>query len=95
MHSTYATRDCRQAPSEESNANIHWIIRSELDTVPGQAVLAAVIESGIPTEGLYTYAVGEQALAAGVRRYLANERGVPKNDISFIGYWREGRSSPS
>lgn len=89
------SQDDRQAPSEESNANIHWIIRSELDTVPGQAVLAAVIESGIPTEDLYAYAVGEQALAVGVRRYLVNERGVPKNDISFIGYWRHGRSSPS
>ncbi|WP_237405368.1 siderophore-interacting protein [Actinacidiphila reveromycinica] len=29
-----------------------------------------------------------------VRRHLVNDRGVPKRDISFFGYWRLGRSAP-
>jgi NADPH-dependent ferric siderophore reductase len=29
-----------------------------------------------------------------VRRHLVNDRGVPKADISFAGYWRRGWSAP-
>jgi NADPH-dependent ferric siderophore reductase len=29
-----------------------------------------------------------------VRRHLTGDRGIPKADIAFIGYWRHGRSSP-
>jgi len=41
-----------------------------------------------------TWAAGESRLATTVRRHLVNDRGVPKRDISFFGYWRLGRSAP-
>ncbi|WP_039781144.1 siderophore-interacting protein [Nocardia cerradoensis] len=34
------------------------------------------------------------AVASGLRRHLANERGIAKADITFTGYWRFGKSAP-
>jgi NADPH-dependent ferric siderophore reductase len=38
------------------------------------------------------YLVGEQQLAAGLRRWLVTERDVPKKSVVFSGYWRLGKS---
>jgi NADPH-dependent ferric siderophore reductase len=38
------------------------------------------------------FAVGEQAVATGARRHLVNERGVPKKNVTFCGYWRRGQA---
>nr|WP_308204123.1 SIP domain-containing protein [Goodfellowiella coeruleoviolacea] len=43
---------------------------------------------------MITWVAGEAKLATGLRRHLVNDRGVPKSDIAFFGYWRHGRSSP-
>ncbi|MEU8609093.1 SIP domain-containing protein [Actinoplanes sp. NPDC048791] len=48
----------------------------------------------MPPSPFYTWVAGESRLATTVRRHLVNDRGVPKRDISFIGYWRLGRSAP-
>jgi NADPH-dependent ferric siderophore reductase len=34
------------------------------------------------------FAAGESKLATGARRHLVNDRGVPKSNITFCGYWR-------
>ena len=47
-----------------------------------------------PSSRFYTWIAGESRLATTVWRYLVNERGVPKRDISFFGYWRLSRSAP-
>ena len=64
----------------------HWIT----DT----SALDAVRDATLPDGPFYTWIAGESRLATSVRRHLVNDRGVPKRDISFVGYWRLGRSSP-
>lgn len=44
------------------------------------------------TGGLYAWVAGEAAGVRGIRRYLVNELGVDRKDVSFMGYWRQGRS---
>ena len=39
-------------------------------------------------------ALDPEAQPTTVRRHLVNDRGMPKRDISFFGYWRLGRSAP-
>ncbi|WP_203139352.1 SIP domain-containing protein [Microbacterium sp. JZ31] len=51
------------------------------------------VEAHPPAEphALTAYLAGEQALVAAARRHLVSV-GVPKQRISFTGYWRIGRA---
>ncbi|MFB9643113.1 SIP domain-containing protein [Agromyces lapidis] len=42
----------------------------------------------LPDASVYAFAVGESKLATGARRLLVDERGVPKRNVTFCGYWR-------
>lgn len=64
-----------------------------LDLQPGHLALDAVRSADLPAGPVYAYAVGESALATGVRRHLVNDRGVPKAHVDFVGYWRHGHAA--
>ncbi|MFI5590378.1 siderophore-interacting protein [Amycolatopsis sp. NPDC051758] len=72
---------------------VHWLPRLRPGR-PGALALAAVREADLPAGRAYAWVAGEAALATGVRRHLVRDRGWPKPDIAFLGYWRHGRSSP-
>jgi NADPH-dependent ferric siderophore reductase len=79
----------RQDVDAPAGMEVHWLTR---EGDPGSAALPALRElqfTGAP----YAFAVGEQSLATGVRRYLVKERGVPKELVTFSGYWRRGRAA--
>ncbi|MGW7520200.1 siderophore-interacting protein [Streptomyces sp. NPDC054796] len=92
--------DIREDVNCPEGVRIHWLARdSDGDSigdgaVPGALVLDAVKNANLPPGPFYTWAAGEAGLPTGLRRHLVNDRGVPKSDITFIGYWRHGRSSP-
>jgi NADPH-dependent ferric siderophore reductase len=65
---------------------VQWIVREATDA-PGARALAAVTAVPLPAAGVHAFVVGEQSLATGTRRMLV-QRGVPKEAISFVGYWR-------
>ncbi|WEV41908.1 siderophore-interacting protein [Bifidobacterium sp. ESL0682] len=83
---------------------IHWISRGSAPR--GQHVLAALLDRyrsfnpipgrGHPNEALplpsYCWIAGESSLVRDTRRLLVNEFGIAKERISFMGYWREGKS---
>ncbi len=83
----------KQAAEAPAGITVHWLVRGH-DDAPGSAVLPAIRELGLGTD-LTAFAVGEQAVATGVRRYLVSELGLPKQNVTFSGYWRVGRSAPS
>ncbi|WP_265522110.1 siderophore-interacting protein [Oerskovia flava] len=77
---------------------VRWLARSHHgagadDATPGALALATLVTAELPSGPVYAYAVGESALATGARRHLVNDRGVPKQSIDFVGYWREGRAA--
>jgi NADPH-dependent ferric siderophore reductase len=88
-----ARADIRPGPTP-AGIRIHWLSRDEEDLQPGTLALAAVREAQLPSGPFSTWVAGESRLATTVRRHLVNDRGVPKRDISCIGYWRLGRSAP-
>ncbi|WP_433272616.1 siderophore-interacting protein [Actinosynnema sp. CS-041913] len=73
----------------------HWFSRDAvLAQRPGAVVLEAVRSAAPPPGRVYAWVAGESRPATSVRRRLVNDRGVPKADISFAGYWRHGWSAP-
>ncbi|WP_338087827.1 siderophore-interacting protein [Nocardioides lijunqiniae] len=86
--------DVRPDVVRPDGVEIEWVTREGRDGPPGAAVLETVRRAELPPGPSYTWVAGEARLATGLRRHLVEERGVPKSDITFVGYWREGRSAP-
>ncbi|MBY4129428.1 siderophore-interacting protein [Rhodococcus fascians] len=77
-----------------SGVDLQWIVRPNPLAKPGEAALAAVQKADLPDGIPVVYVAGEQGLATGLRRYLVNERSVPKSQICFTGYWKFGKAAP-
>lgn len=77
-----------------AGTRVHWLSRDDDELRPGALAVDAVRRATLPSGRFYTWVAGESRLATTVRRHLVNDRGVPKRDIVFIGYWRLGRSAP-
>lgn len=45
-----------------------------------------------PTGRPYVWLAGEASAVRAMRRHAVTERGVPKGDVCFTGYWRRGKS---
>lgn len=82
----------RQDLTAPAGVEVTWVVRTDHAARPGAAALAALQERPVPTEPFYGWTVGEQQLPTAVRRHWV-AAGVPKDRITFCGYWREGRSS--
>ena len=74
---------------------IRWIIRPDHETKPGSLALAALRALPAISPTVHAFIVGEQSLPTMARRYLVSERGIPKESVSFTGYWRTGAASPT
>ncbi|WP_433262097.1 siderophore-interacting protein [Actinosynnema sp. CS-041913] len=88
------TADIRPDIAVPQGVRVHWLARDGADSRPGMSALDAVRRSPLRPGRFYTWVAGEAKLAGGLRRHLVNDRGVAKADITFVGYWRHGRSSP-
>lgn len=77
--------------------DVRWIVREhgEKPGVPALRMLQGLDAAELPGDGYHAYVVGEQALPTDARRHLVGERGVPKELVSFCGYWRVGTASPT
>jgi NADPH-dependent ferric siderophore reductase len=87
------TADIREV-SAPDGVRVHWLARDEPGRRPGTLALATIRRAVLPGGRFYTWVAGESRLATGLRRHLTGERGVPRSDVAFFGFWREGRSSP-
>ncbi len=86
--------DVREDLIAPAGVKVTWIARGDSAITPGTVVLDDLRSSTLPEGPFTAWIAGESRLATGLRRHLVNDRGVPKKDITFVGYWREGRSSP-
>ncbi|BDT89383.1 siderophore-interacting protein [Nocardia cyriacigeorgica] len=84
-----------QELGEPEGVQVHWLPRTGESAKIGELAAATVRTAELPDTGVYGFIAGEQALASGVRRHLVNERGIPKADVTFTGYWRFGKAAPS
>lgn len=71
---------------------VRWLVR-EPGAAPGSAALPALWALEFAAGQPYAFAAGESALATGARRHLVKDRGVPKQQVHFVGYWKAGRAA--
>ena len=64
---------------------VRWLSRSAGEQA-GDLALPALV-AATPEPATHAFLVGEQSLVQGARRHLVSA-GVPKDRISFVGYWR-------
>jgi NADPH-dependent ferric siderophore reductase len=79
----------RQDLEVPAGFSVHWVERPPTEA-PGVRALPTVRELDFPAGRMQAFAVGESAVATGVRRHLVGERGVPKDAVTFCGYWKRG-----
>ena len=56
---------------------------------------AAQADASIHADDLYAWIAGEAATVRELRRMLVRDRGMDRRSVSFMGYWRQGRSEMS
>lgn len=58
----------------------------------GTRLLEAVRALETPAGRLYAWVAGEASVVRAVRAHLVRERGLDRRQVTFVGYWREGRT---
>lgn len=84
----------RQTLRELPGVHVNWLVRhgAEAGTTSllADAVRATDWWDGEP----FAWLAGEQAAVRDLRRHLIEDRGMPKEDIEFTGYWRRAEVVP-
>lgn len=77
-----------------ANTRLHWLPRELLRCDHGQAMQHAVRElASLPLESaFYAWVAGESATVLDVRRYLTRQRGLQRDCLMTMGYWRLGEA---
>lgn len=83
--------DDRQEVALPDGVEVRWVTRADLRDVPGRAALAAAVATPLPDVPTYGFVAGEQGLVTEVRRHWVRA-GLPKQRITFSGYWRAGKA---
>lgn len=85
------TPDDRRELAAPPGVEIVWVERADAGrAVPGVAALDRARALPRPAAPFYGWAVGESALATGLRRHWVTQ-GAPKDHITFCGYWKAPR----
>lgn len=82
----------RQETDAPAGVEVHWVERAA-SANPGAAALPRLGDLTFDPQRTYAFAVGESAVATGARRHLVGERGMPKQNVTFCGYWKLGRAA--
>ncbi|MFK4730566.1 siderophore-interacting protein [Agromyces mediolanus] len=88
-HAVVEVPDLADAQPDEGpdGVELRWVARRP-DAAVGAAALEALRELPPFVGAVSAFAAGESKLATGARRHLVNDRGVPKANVDFCGYWR-------
>lgn len=83
--------DIQQLPTA-ADAEITWLVRAGSGQPRNAPLVAAMRAAELPTGVPYAWVAGESGLVKTLRRHLVAERGFPRQNVKFAGYWRLGES---
>ncbi|WP_295100935.1 siderophore-interacting protein [uncultured Microbacterium sp.] len=82
------------SPAAPDTTRVHRVLRDAPDsTAIERAVHAWGATHGASARedtAFYAWIAGESGMTTGIRRYLTSDLGIPKDRVSFLGYWRRG-----
>ncbi|CAM5514139.1 siderophore-interacting protein [Streptomyces viridifaciens] len=81
-----ADRAERQELRSRADLEARWLYRD--GAAPGSLLTGVFREAALPGGRPFVWLAGEAGAVRAVRRHLVEERGVPKRDVDFTGYWR-------
>ncbi|MFI9251536.1 siderophore-interacting protein [Streptomyces sp. NPDC053069] len=70
-----------------ADAEITWLVRHDGSPMAVDAVRAAHLPAA---ERPYVWIAGESGQVKALRRHFVGERGVDRQRVTFVGYWRQG-----
>lgn len=76
--------ELRQLPRVE----VTWLVRDGAPAGSTTLLLDAVRDANWLGGAPYAWIAGESAAVKDIRRYLVEDRDMPKTDVEFTGYWR-------
>lgn len=85
-----AEKEHRQELRELPGVEVRWLVRDGAEAGTTTLLVDAVRNCDWWDGRPFAWVAGEQATVRDLRRHLVEDRGVPKDDIEFIGYWRRG-----
>lgn len=65
-----------------------WIHRGTIEPGRGDLLLKIVKQAEIPAGDGFAFVAAEAGTARQLRRHLVQDRGMPKQQVDFSGYWR-------
>lgn len=78
--------ELRELPGVE----VTWLVRDGDEAGTTTHLVDAVRAADWRDGQVFAWIAGEQTAVRDLRRHLVEDRGVPKADIDFTGYWRRG-----
>ncbi|MFC8792446.1 SIP domain-containing protein [Streptomyces cinereoruber] len=83
----------RQELPTKADAEIVWLSRNGAPAGTTDLLEQAVRAADWPPGTVFAWVAGEAVTLKGIRRHLATERGVPREQTHITGYWR--RTAPA
>ncbi|MEU6248031.1 siderophore-interacting protein [Glycomyces sp. NPDC047010] len=80
----------RQDLRELPGVQVTWLVRDGAGPDAGSLLVDAVRKCEWREGRPFAWVAGENAAVRDLRRHLVEDRGMPKEDVEFIGYWRRG-----
>ncbi|MFI6483643.1 SIP domain-containing protein [Nonomuraea sp. NPDC050663] len=78
----------RQELREPPGVDVTWLVRPEAAAGTASPLTEAVRGAEWWPGQAFAWLAGEHTAVRDMRRHLVEDRGVPKEDIDFAGYWR-------
>lgn len=78
----------RQELRELPGVEVNWLVRNGAPAGTVSLLTEAVRAAEWWSGEVFAWLAGEHTAVRDIRRHLVEDRGVPKEDIDFAGYWR-------
>lgn len=75
---------------ELPGVDVTWLVRDGAEGGTTTLLVDAVRDTGWWDGRPFAWVAGERTAVRDLRRHLVEDRGMPKTDIEFTGYWRRG-----
>jgi NADPH-dependent ferric siderophore reductase len=79
-------------PELGPHATVHWLHRDGREAGTSTALVETVRELAWPDGTVYAWGGAESRAVTAVRRHVRDERGLAREQVSMVGYWRHASS---